>query len=771
MSEYSNLKATINANIKANNNQEITGSVMNSVLNAMVNTLGAGYQFAGVATTATNPGTPDAKMFYIANGKGTYTNFGSLEVTEDEVVVLYWDTAWHKEATGIASQEKLTELEDEVVANFKSLKLELLLNKYWSQSDGSLNSADGFIATQKFQLLDKGKISINSNNALGYRLFHILCYAANGTFLGYLNVSDCGLDYEITTDVILRKFPSTTYVGVNIWGGSAHAAITDADVADMVVEYILDYSNKQLGEKLDGIVQDVSEIIDEFLPISETKEYLNAIPGYIAPDGTLTSGYYHIEKSISSGDVVKCKCATGSNVRAYVIKDKNGVVTRVYGAEDWGTSHNYDVEVTINRDEDGGKIYVNSIYSGLGVKVTKDVKKLNGDNIIDKSMPIEKLKGKIYNLFNYDTITTGVIINPADGSELQSLEYRFASDFIPVVAGEKYTFPVYSNIYGEGVVNIAYYNVNKQYEGTITGTLNGVLLTITALGSYIRVSGETDSTYNRVPWLQNFNQFMVVNSETYPNRYYPYGEIITFDGELSERMNRIYNPLYGKIALFNGDSICEAAADEHRGWAYRIGQRNRMLWKNYGVSGGTITNGGWGTYVISERQYEVAPDYLILEGGTNDADRCGSIIGGTFPQAFGTFNPAGYTDTFDNDNFCGAVEYMFKNLVTQYPNTKIGFIIAPKMSHFNSETHEILDDTNEDFTKEHNNRRAYFEYLMKLCEKWGIKYLNLWDECKLNPWLHYEYGGADSLYVDGQHLTTKGYDIISTIIEEWMKTL
>lgn len=114
MSEYSSLKATINANIKANNNQEITGSVMNSVLNAMVNTLGAGYQFAGVATTATNPGTPDAKVFYIANGKGTYTNFGSLEVTEDEVVVLYWDTAWHKEATGIASQEKLTELESEV---------------------------------------------------------------------------------------------------------------------------------------------------------------------------------------------------------------------------------------------------------------------------------------------------------------------------------------------------------------------------------------------------------------------------------------------------------------------------------------------------------------------------------------------------------------------------------------------------------------------------------------------------------------------------------
>ena len=80
--------------------------------NTAINTLrNAGYLFAGIATIDTNPETPDAKVFYIANGKGTYTNFGGIEVTEDEVVVLYYDTAWHKEVTGIASQEKLTELE------------------------------------------------------------------------------------------------------------------------------------------------------------------------------------------------------------------------------------------------------------------------------------------------------------------------------------------------------------------------------------------------------------------------------------------------------------------------------------------------------------------------------------------------------------------------------------------------------------------------------------------------------------------------------------
>ena len=71
----------------------------------------SGYLFAGIATIDTNPSTHDAKVFYIANGKGTYEKFGGINVTEDEVVILYYDTAWHKVSTGIATQAKLSELD------------------------------------------------------------------------------------------------------------------------------------------------------------------------------------------------------------------------------------------------------------------------------------------------------------------------------------------------------------------------------------------------------------------------------------------------------------------------------------------------------------------------------------------------------------------------------------------------------------------------------------------------------------------------------------
>ena len=48
------------------------------------------------------------------------------------------------------------------------------------------------------------------------------------------------------------------------------------------------------------------------------------------------------------------------------------------------------------------------------------------------------------------------------------------------------------------------------------------------------------------------------------------------------------NKLYAKTIIWNGDSIC--AGNPYFGnWATRIGDRNRMNYKNYAVGGGVIT--------------------------------------------------------------------------------------------------------------------------------------------------------------------------------------
>ena len=94
MSNYASLKATINANIRENGNQEITGVVLNSVLNDLVNTMGAGYQFAGVASPSTNPGNPDERVFYLAFSSGTYTYFGNTILHDGELGVFKYDSSW-----------------------------------------------------------------------------------------------------------------------------------------------------------------------------------------------------------------------------------------------------------------------------------------------------------------------------------------------------------------------------------------------------------------------------------------------------------------------------------------------------------------------------------------------------------------------------------------------------------------------------------------------------------------------------------------------------
>ena len=108
MSKWSDLKAAIASVIKTNGTQAITGGVLQSVLNNIVSSLGENYQFVGIATTATNPGTPDGNVFYIAYTAGNYVNFqsgaGNLTVNPGELAILYNKTAnWYKSVIGMSS--------------------------------------------------------------------------------------------------------------------------------------------------------------------------------------------------------------------------------------------------------------------------------------------------------------------------------------------------------------------------------------------------------------------------------------------------------------------------------------------------------------------------------------------------------------------------------------------------------------------------------------------------------------------------------------------
>lgn len=238
------------------------------------------------------------------------------------------------------------------------------------------------------------------------------------------------------------------------------------------------------------------------------------------------------------------------------------------------------------------------------------------------------------------------------------------------------------------------------------------------------------------------------------------------------------NHLYGKTIVFDGDSICHATSETtettDRGWAYRVGERFGMNWYNYGISGGTVTaemyvpsTGNPRHWVsrsidrIKEKHEKV--DYLIFEGGTNDADLLD--IGS---EKFGCYDPADFSGNYDDSTFTGALESLFYKSINYYPTAKIGFIVAQKMGRPKC-----------GYGAEYK-RRYYFLRAIEVCKKWGVSYLDLWERSTINPSLkcHYdpdlsfaENAAAGKPVGDGQHLTAVGYDMISDMIAEWIRGL
>ena len=115
MGIYEDLKAAIADVITTNGKNEITGAILNDVLQNIVSSIGEHATFAGIATPDVQPGTVDQNVFYLATIAGTYIYFDKIVVNSGEVAILTNKTgSWKKKFSGLATQEKLTELEKKV---------------------------------------------------------------------------------------------------------------------------------------------------------------------------------------------------------------------------------------------------------------------------------------------------------------------------------------------------------------------------------------------------------------------------------------------------------------------------------------------------------------------------------------------------------------------------------------------------------------------------------------------------------------------------------
>lgn len=294
--------------------------------------------------------------------------------------------------------------------------------------------------------------------------------------------------------------------------------------------------------------------------------------------------------------------------------------------------------------------------------------------------------------------------------------------------------------------------------------------------------GTTETTFNissrnivvKEGWhycVQYVAQIYVGNNE-YQDRYMTYstgspvsfgnGYAFGFAWEYEYEADKIdkgeKDSLNGKYLSTIGDSIC-AGAGFSGGYARLIAEKYGMLApQNLGSSGATITQDSSlsnKTFIsmLVDKMDENA-DFFIAEGGVNDADH---------NEPLGVIS-SGYDAELDLTTYCGAFEYICKQLVTKYHGKKVGYILVHRVSASTKYSHTMSGDN-------------YYSKAIEICEKWGVPCLDL--NKGLPPFgcigtLKDLYTKHDSSHPggDGYHPNKDGYEkYYVDRIASWMQTL
>lgn len=365
MANYANLLATIAANIYTNGKQKVTAAMVKTAMNAAVTSLGAGYQFMGVAHPADTPsGYADLRAFWLAGEAGTYTNFGGLTLADGEVAVIKYDgNGWSKEVTGAATAAQVAELDQKV-----------------DDLDGLLDVSVSYPILQEGASLEKyirftvgDALDSQSNRATDY----VDVSAYQGQTIEYMqNV------YTVASGVVGMAWydASKQYIsGLPChYGGQAEGTeVTTATVPNNAYYarfsiftkaastfYVKVATPQVASGQLDDIEGDISQILSDVDDVqrllgTETKTLIEptiTTGQYINQNGQLVSwsgGRITAPIAVQKGTIIRCEGKANSAIAIVSKTDAQGTSYQVAVAGEGSTSttqaYNFDYTV----DEDG----------------------------------------------------------------------------------------------------------------------------------------------------------------------------------------------------------------------------------------------------------------------------------------------------------------------------------------------------------------------------------------------------------------------------------
>lgn len=171
-------------------------------------------------------------------------------------------------------------------------------------------------------------------------------------------------------------------------------------------------------------------------------------------------------------------------------------------------------------------------------------------------------------------------------------------------------------------------------------------------------------------------------------------------------------PLAGKTMYAFGDSIIDGHKYSKAGFTEFAAAREGMLLTHNGAkNGATIMPGGSGGQILSQIASAPAasPDYVVFDGGTNDAyevndSRWGSVGGSQDPA------------TFDTNTVAGAFEYTLYQMKQKWPIAKLVYVAVHRLDGGRTVARQDILHGIE----------------LAACAKWGVTVANLYDDASLN---------------------------------------
>lgn len=654
MANYETLKTAIQQVVKTNGNNEITGALLQQSLLAMINTLGVGYQFDGIATPKTNPGTPDANVFYIAATNGTYSNFDNIILGIGDVAILKYNGTWVKDAVNIPSNDTIAKLSGRIdVAAGIDISNEQFKNGFWFgnefRSDGDFRLVRS--AFEKMPLVDSFTLNVQAQSLADLQL----------TIQIFSDSSELAPDYgpanivaESTTVEnfkigVLNTYPTAKYFTVAV-GKVVSGQYQSFDATLSLISYGKIGENATNIESVKQLAQKNKRDIWGEISFS-LNGYINLTTGEFAPyTGKMRATDYI---RVVPGDTLKYSLTcNGASIVAFY-NDAKIFMPAISIGDTTGVIHTDTITVP------DGAAYVrfsNFLDTNPFPVVEFSCDPLRFDIWDLQNMATEPLLQQF--LWGDNSFMNDGYLNK-DTGEFTAFNGFKATNLIRVAPGDVVNYSLTAN---SGAI-VALYDKDGLYKKQqsiidTTGVIHTDSLTIPDGIAYVRACNYTST--NGDPKLNFATTALSARASGGQAQ-------VTGQYNIADSINKpiVFN---GKSLVAFGDSITAGVSSPNLGNAGDDKYISKFcslvgatLTTNYAVSGSCITDADDVTTSIYDRvlAYTGNADIIWIAGGTND---------------WNTGKEIGTYESTDVKTLYGALRAICEHLKTNHPNAVVIFV-------------------------------------------------------------------------------------------------